>query len=182
MESTIFKTKTGDLRSPQPARLSRGEIEELANDFAAFSGFTPGRTSLPDLIESLGGTIRYLNWEDWQNPEINFIRILGPSDFSIQLLSVDGPLRHNFTIAHELGHYIIHSRSGEISPMVLGRSGSNPLESEANMFAAGFLMPQKEFRDQWAKGKGDLEIAGLFMVSVSAVKVRKKVLGLETED
>ena len=91
MESTIFKTNTGVLRPPQPARLSRGKIEELANDFAASCGFIPGRTSLPDLIESLGGTIRYLNWEDWQNPEINFISIQGPSDFSIQLLSVDGP-------------------------------------------------------------------------------------------
>lgn len=177
------KTLTGFVK-PEPAGLDREQIEQLANQVALDLGYQPGRTDLPDLVESLGGKINYLGYEEWSNNEMNFVRIDQPGDFTIQLLSVDGANRHNFTLAHELGHYIIHSESGEIAPMKVNHSGHQTdyqrVEWEANNFALSFLMPEKLFREACKEFGSDLALAGRFMVSLSAVNARKEILEIKT--
>jgi Zn-dependent peptidase ImmA (M78 family) len=63
-------------------------------------------------------------------------------------------LRHNFTFAHELGHYFLeheptHSENGRLemrcTPQDIAK-GSKPIEVEANLFAAELLMPEDRFR------------------------------------
>ncbi len=53
--------------------------------------------------------------------------------------------RKIFTIAHELGHLILHKNSfdGEVS------EENETEEKQADMFAAELLMPQKAFEKQW---------------------------------
>lgn len=48
--------------------------------------------------------------------------------------------RKNFSLAHELGHLILHCRKGAELP------DSQKLEEEADCFAAAFLMPGEEVR------------------------------------
>ena len=63
--------------------------------------------------------------------------------------------RRNFTLAHELGHYMVHRHersSGRFDCSekdILGNNtGTNEIEAEANAFAATLLMPNQDFRSQ----------------------------------
>lgn len=65
--------------------------------------------------------------------------------------TVQTPGRIRFTLAHELGHYILHRRqrdSFECSQddMLRWEAGNNRLEEEADTFASYLLMPIDDFR------------------------------------
>lgn len=57
--------------------------------------------------------------------------------------------RRRFTLAHELGHFVLHSNDEQTefidSQQTMSRTASywNPIESQANAFAAELLMPQE---------------------------------------
>ena len=65
----------------------------------------------------------------------------------------------------------------------LNRDGTaDPIEYEANEFAADLLMPEAMFRELWAKQECSVSfIAGFFLVSESAIITRAKLLGLAKE-
>jgi len=88
------------------------------------------------------------------------------------------PQRQTFTIAHELGHKIMHEEwlnSSEYK--VLLRNSLNisddPKEKEANCFAANLLVP-KFMLDKYYKIASIEELATLFMVSVPVIRYRIK--------
>lgn len=108
------------------------------------------------------------------------------------------PTRKAFTIAHELGHYILHreeldteteivsgNKSLEVNSHVLARSVIIPekraeyflRENEANQFAAEILMPPKEFISKCEESNSIEEVAEYFGVSVAAASVRANKLG-----
>ncbi len=92
----------------------------------------------------------------------------------------DGPARRRFTIAHELGHlFLDHRRSAYAEP-----GGAGRLEREAGRFAACLLMPAGWVRRLWRAYAGNPEnrlsiLAGLFDVSLAAIKRRARELGLD---
>ena len=58
----------------------------------------------------------------------------------------DSPRRQNFTIAHELGHWMLgHVQQQEDYDVIFRQTNEekryNPIEQEANYFAANLLMP-----------------------------------------
>jgi hypothetical protein len=73
--------------------------------------------------------------------------------------------RINFTVAHELGHYLLHRadhpngiRCGE-QDVVRWDSAYGQIEHQANQFAAGLLMPLDDFRRQVdARARVDLDM------------------------
>lgn len=79
--------------------------------------------------------------------------VSGLLDFSKSRLYVNGNdifERQRFTIAHELGHWLLHKSFYETDPeryKLLPRFSSpdreDPLEQEANRFAACLLVPQR---------------------------------------
>lgn len=91
--------------------------------------------------------------------------------------------RINFTLAHELGHYLLHRqaypdglRCGE-QDMVRWDSEYGQVEQQANTFAANLLMPLDDFRRQIsAKDKVDLDTisacADRYRVSLIAAILR----------
>ena len=110
---------------------------------------------------------------------------------TIWVNSLDSFLRQRFTIAHEIGHYILHfpfdlvDQEIEDTPRTLLKSPIK-IETEANNFAGELLMPKKNII---AKGKSiqsefpSLSVDKLieklakdFSVSVSAMTVRLKSL------
>jgi Zn-dependent peptidase ImmA (M78 family) len=100
-------------------------------------------------------------------------------NINIHLSNLTGELRNNFTIAHELGHLYLHSRDIDKIEIIFNRFGSGRLEWEANWFAAAFLMPAELFKDKYQEYNSDTSDLSLyFNVSESAIKVRKKDLGL----
>lgn len=69
--------------------------------------------------------------------------------------SITHPGRVNFTLAHELGHYMVHRKSLAGDRFECGEQdmrdedqGQKIIEAEANAFAANLLMPNHDFRAQ----------------------------------
>ena len=94
--------------------------------------------------------------------------------------------RQQFSIAHELGHLLLHKIKNESAQETYYRRiGNNSrLEWEANEFAAALLMPREEFKkicmdNADAFGNIDLNVvANNFGVSKQAARVRGSVLKL----
>lgn len=75
------------------------------------------------------------------------------------------PGRIRFTIAHELGHYILHRQAAEAfecsqNDMLHWESIERKIESEADMFASTLLMPADDFRRQIGNHVMDLDVLG----------------------
>lgn len=104
----------------------------------------------------------------------------GHGYFHIFLSPNTGRLRDNFTIAHELGHYFLHTGTPEGSqPGQFGRYGDTLRERQANRFAAALLMPQARFRELATRFNRNIPVlAGCFKVSPRAAEVRLESLSL----
>lgn len=89
----------------------------------------------------------------------------------------DGINRKVFTIAHELGHWLLHKEILEENPErslllrePIGQLNSDPIETEANFFAANLLVPMKLLRQYPCDDIGLL--AKLFGVSKEVIGYR----------
>jgi Zn-dependent peptidase ImmA (M78 family) len=110
------------------------------------------------------------------------------------------PNRQRFTIAHELGHYLLHAGhtvhldEGRVAFTVNLRSsesskGEDNDEREANLFAAELLMPAKFLREDLEGVELDLlgnnkllaELAKKYSVSLQALTFRLTYLRYITE-
>lgn len=90
--------------------------------------------------------------------------------------------RVRFTLAHELGHYFIDEHRNALQagqpprPSFPDRPGDDPVEHEANAFAAALLMPKREFREALksvpAGLPGILELGSTFGVSKQSAALR----------
>lgn len=88
--------------------------------------------------------------------------------------------RQRFTIAHELGHFLLHKPSQRHVDVTFARrsGGKDKIESEADKFAATLLMPEEEVRRAVSEGLTSLEkLASKFGVSVLAARFRVQSLG-----
>lgn len=157
-----------------PCFLTKREVEELAEQVGKLAGFEIG-DDLTYIVERLGGRISYQNIDDWVD-EDGSIFVHEEGDFDITLPHYTSPLRDRFTIAHELGHYFLHSNQGEI-PIIAYRKGTGRLEWEANWFAASLLMPRRDF-EMALRGDSLAAVASQFGVSIDAARVRKESLGV----
>jgi Zn-dependent peptidase ImmA (M78 family) len=108
----------------------------------------------------------------------------------------DAPVRQRFTIAHEIGHFVLghHLQRKQLvhadqHHQVIYRSqsgsrGLDPLEVQANQFAASLLMPAKLVRDQverLQKPMQEADVSALareFKVSEQAMTIRLTTLSL----
>lgn len=115
---------------------------------------------------------------------------------SIAVERSDPPVRKRFTIAHEIGHFLLrhHLQRNELVHadehwQVIYRSpqasaGLDPMEVQANQFAASLLMPTKLLRERAEKLQKPLSekdvraLANEFKVSEQAMTIRLSGLGL----
>jgi hypothetical protein len=103
------------------------------------------------------------------------------------------PGRRRFTIAHEIGHLLLHvptsrevysDRPGDIRELEEGAPGEKVpelrrREREANLFARELLMPETLVNEQaHATGFNLPALAGRFEVSVPAMRLRLRLLKL----
>ena len=105
--------------------------------------------------------------------------------FLITINAVDPHTRQRFTLAHELGHYMLHRhligdgvdddrayRSTNIGKYHNTLIGPKE-ETEANKFAANLLMPRDLVRQEWQKSAATVPaMAALFGVSEHAMSIR----------
>jgi hypothetical protein len=161
--------KEGD-RIP-PSNLCKQRVEEYAAQVAKVAEFGVGDDP-GQLVDRLGGRITYHDLDEWLN-EDGSVFVHAEADFEIVLPSYTSPLRDRFTVAHELGHYFLHSDQGA-QPMVAYRKGSTRIEWEANWFAASLLMPRQKFRAACQQSHDNLAVVSAkFGVSIDAARVRR---------
>ena len=101
---------------------------------------------------------------------------LQPS-FRISINAFDPPTRQRFTLAHEIAHFIKHRKqleAGGIRDNRMYRSLlPEPLEWEANRYAAQLLMPLSAMKKLWREGvKEPSEMAVRLGVSEQAASIR----------
>ena len=139
----------------QPSNMPKASVEKFAENLAEFAEFKVGQDPR-DLVEKLGGSIHFQDLDDWA-AEDGSIFVHGEGEFDILLARYTSPRRDRFTVAHELGHYFLHSNQGE-TQIIAHRKGSTRIEWEANWFAAGLLMPREPFA-RYCKKQNDLDKA-----------------------
>src|SRR3954465_6326246 len=138
----------GEKFVPQPSLLRKEAVSSLAEDVAQRLGDRPGG-EINDIIQKLGGTVSYRNiWAEVADD--GSLLISSPGSFEIVLPATTSFDRDRFTVAHELGHYVLHylfpkQANGLAQKARFTRYGSTKLEWEANWFAAAFLMPRDQF-------------------------------------
>ncbi len=168
----------GRLSTDHLCRQQKAEIQEFAAEWAATKGFRREMRIEDFVKDQLGGEIAYVGFMDIVD-EWGSLIVSSPSDFKITLLNFSSPRTDRVSVAHELGHYVLHFKEGAIVGEA-ERGGTTPLEWEANWFAAGFLMPEAEFKTQHGKCQGNTYmLANYFGVPTDFVKIRGAGLELD---
>lgn len=169
---TTSTLRSVQYESAEPTGMTKGEVSALAERVAVKVGYRPG-AELDPIVGRLGGRIEIHELAELH--ETGSIRVEGEGVFAIYLPPYTGRLRDRFTVAHELGHYVLHSQFGK-KRIRVARDGSGRTEWEANWFAAAFLMPGELFRHKLAEGSSEGALAAFFQVSPAAVQVRRESL------
>lgn len=102
-----------------------------------------------------------------------------PEIRTIFVNSRDPENRRKFTVAHELGHWILHRDKLESEPekyailyrIPLGRPQHDPVEQEANFFAANLLVPDQMLTTR-RDDKTEEQLAAEFQVSRDVIGYR----------
>lgn len=97
---------------------------------------------------------------------------------------LDGENRKKFTIAHELGHFLLHQKELEEHPsqyavlfrITIGKMNNDPVEKEANCFAANLLVPEEMLREKLTQKIGIPQLAEIFGVSQDVIGYRIQIL------
>lgn len=127
-----------------------------------------------ELASNYGLNVKFVEFDDKFEAVAGY---LSTDEKIIYVNSKDSPKRQTFTIAHELGHWILHRSIIEKNPenynvllrLPLGRTDTDPLEKEANCFAANLLVPKKML-DKYKDFATIQQLADLFIVSQDVVR------------
>ena len=147
--------------------------------------FIEARKSAPVDVFSLPAKLGVRLREAFLADDISGMLERDQDTFLITLSANDSVTRKRFTLAHELGHYMLHrnlvgdgvdddrayrsTQAGKYHNTLIGPHE----ETQANKFAASLLMPDALINAEWAKAQGDVgHMAKLFGVSKHAMSIR----------
>ncbi len=167
---------------------SEAAIQRRANGLLDDAGISEPPVKLTAIVDNLGAKIQ---------PEIIEDAISGALDRRgpqpiIGVNAQHPSHRQRFTIAHEIGHLILHKDADQFVDRVFRRDpvssdASDPTEIEANRFAAALLMPKKFLLAEPECKRGPLssdnveELSRRYGVSQQAMTFRLVNLGLPLE-
>jgi hypothetical protein len=175
--------------------LAKDQIEARAAELCRDHDLTPG-FDVERLLDQLGLS---LVWEEVADD--GGTRILGqlvPDEHLVVLnerhfddLEAKAGRLRRYTVAHEVGHWILHAaaaRRGSIRLFDSGRTwcrdgSSDPVERQAEQFAAMLLMPREYVRAAlpevpWHGWPPVYALAQAFLVNVTPAIIRLEELGL----
>ncbi len=177
--------KTGAL-NPDFTKAEKSALQILEDNF-----IVSPPVPVEELIEFAGlGIVR----SDFDDGEISGVINLEKKYLYIN--AKDSPERQRFTIAHELGHWILHRKEMESNKEMavlyrrsIGTKENDVFEQEANFFAANLLVPEKMFLKVYQEEQNktvqqggfivsDAVIAKIFEVSRSVIGYRRQSLGM----
>lgn len=148
----------------------------LLTDYRVFEGYT----KVVKLAQALGVNILLTTFKDehvagmlkFENNEVN-----------LYVNENQSANRQRFTIAHELGHYILHRdfvQSHKVSVFYRKDFDNyfDRIEEQANKFAATLLMPERAVKGLWDIYHSIDVLATILKVSKQAMYVRLVKLGV----
>ncbi|MCL2346858.1 MAG: ImmA/IrrE family metallo-endopeptidase [Planctomycetaceae bacterium] len=116
------------------------------------------------------------------NPEYSDVSgFIDANQKAIAVNADDAPVRQNFTIAHELGHYLRNHHLEEGYSVLLRDKShmvNTPMEVEANWFAGNLLVPEmflREYLDTYPYAT-DRQLSNIFGVSAEVIRIRRQYL------
>ena len=169
------------------------ELDGLTpNEILLSSGANSVPISIHSILRRLGISYRAMDFTPYEQNNENLIssrgKILGAvtilgDDICILYRKDDSSNRIRFTLAHELAHCCLDSKSlrdkGHIE-FRFDENSTNPKEFAANVFAGELLIPKNPLVDLYNKlivPAVDV-IANEFQVSINVMKARLEYLGL----
>ena len=174
-----------EFKKPEPTNLNRDSVFRIAERVANQIGYKPG-SDLYELIDGIGGEIHLKDFWAEGSSEGGSLEVQDEDDFSIFVPVDTSEVRDRFTIAHELGHYVLHYlwqiqvKKKPAFKLRASRYGSDRAEWEANWFASAFLMSGAEFKklsDSYTLG----QLSRHFRVSRKAAEIRAKALNIDVD-
>lgn len=146
--------------------------QEVANLHRQFALTAPPINPVK-IARELGLAVHFVTFSNDYN------NIAGFFDFEENAIYVNEqeyPLRQTFTVAHELGHSIMHKEWAASSEYQMlfrdgDHDGSDPHEKEANAFAAHLLVP-RFLLDDYYEIYSPSQLSKLFAVSVPMITNR----------
>lgn len=167
--------------------VSRRRIQQIAVEL--LRDYTTIPTPIEQIIKELGIKLLPYNMEDG----ISGILLIEKNNITIGYDKKEPEHRKRFTMAHELGHYMLHRDGGLFvdKEFKMYRPSSSKVPSteykewEANEFAANILMPASALKKEIDSLEIDYEndvwiknLADKFKVSYSAMSIRISRLGI----
>lgn len=150
---------------------------------------------IPVNVERLAKSIGLSVMREQLAHDISGLLVTNSRSATVIVNSDHAPTRQRFTIAHEIGHYILGHQFEDGGHVHIDRGnyisqrgpraaqGVDPKEIEANWFAASLLMPEDTLRDEVEKlsvaalcDSHVEDLARLFRVSDHAMSVRLAAL------
>lgn len=168
----------------QPKAYSLESIEKVASDLHKDyanqkSLITIGQ--LKNLAESVGASVELVVF----TPDTVSARVSGKNgSYKIQISQNEPLPRQKFSLAHEIGHIILHDVDKkefvEYRKPILDYADPSLLykETQANAFAAALLIPKEEAINVWDSVRDIDDFAEMFEVSKAAAYNRLANLGL----
>lgn len=151
---------------------AKEEAKKLLDEFGVHEPIVP----VFDIAKSRGLKIHFVDMPEEMKDVSGFF---DPKTKSIYVNKQDPPNRRVFTVAHELGHYVLGHEPKEYSVLyrwISMNTKKDNLEQEANCFAANLLVPKDMLLDiskKYSLDKDQSEILSkMFGVSRDVVKYR----------
>lgn len=154
------------------------QAKQSALDVLAKQGIFQPPVNPAEIARSMGVSVHFVTFNNQEIVE-KVSGFYDAEDDAIYVNTDEVPLRQTFTIAHELGHRILHrewAESEDYKMLFRQESDSNdskndPKEKEANTFAANLLVPRYILNNYYNIASLE-KLSRLFVVSVPLIKNR----------
>ena len=139
-------------------------------------------SDLSILLEQQGFVLAHYNNHSSKVDAFSGTVNINQSDYYVIMMEGEGYsfYRQQFSLAHELGHWLLHESSE--SPQSMDALEYRAMEDEANEFAAEFLLPEDAFKNSVGDNVLNLDhyryLKRFWNVSIAMMIMRAKSLGL----
>lgn len=160
------------------------EAENKAKEVISKNFITAPPILAEKLAKNYGLTVKYAIFKEEYSNISGFIVPLSTDNKVCQIIvnAAEHPNRQNFTIAHELGHFLLqHVGKPDYEVLYrrpIGDSNTKELEQAANCFAANLLVP-KQMLEEYIKKYPLItneQLASIFGVSTEVIGYRRNNL------
>jgi Zn-dependent peptidase ImmA (M78 family) len=170
--------------------MTTNQIEKRAFELLAETNHLKAPVPIKTIIKSLGIKLNPVDLGE----DVSGVLVIDNDNAKIGYNSTEAYVRQRFTLAHELGHFILHKNKDKevfvdnvtyMFRKANARSKDYKIEMEANQFAAAILMPKKLIVTEIATLQENsisdhdliVELSKIFKVSQIAMTHRLNNLG-----